>query len=52
VADCERDGRPIPAIDGLLAATALTHELVIATRNVEDFKPCGVATYNPFTYIP
>lgn len=30
-------GRPIPAIDSLLAATALTHGLKLVTRNVRDF---------------
>jgi len=29
--------RPIPAIDSLLAATALTHGLKLVTRNVRDF---------------
>lgn len=30
-------GRPLPAIDGLLAATALQHHLTLVTRNVRDF---------------
>ena len=30
-------GRPLPAIDSLLAATALTHGLALVTRNVDDF---------------
>ena len=30
-------GRPLPAIDSLLAATALTHGLTLVTRNVKDF---------------
>jgi predicted nucleic acid-binding protein len=34
--------------DGLIAATALVRELTIATRNVDDFKPFGVAMVNPF----
>ena len=29
--------RPVPAIDSLLAATALTHGLTLVTRNVGDF---------------
>jgi len=35
-------------IDGLIAATAITHHLVVVTRNVRDFKPFGVQTLNPF----
>ena len=31
--------QPIPAIDGLLAATAQTHNLTMVTRNVSDFVP-------------
>jgi predicted nucleic acid-binding protein len=34
--------------DGLIAATALVHDLMVATRNVDDFKPFGVRLFNPF----
>ena len=34
--------------DALIAATALVHELTVATRNVADFAPTGVATTNPW----
>ena len=37
-------------IDGLLAATALTHKLTMATRNVNDFKNTGIEVINPFQY--
>ena len=30
--------KPIPAIDSLIAATALYHDLRLVTRNVKDFK--------------
>lgn len=33
--------------DLLIAATALEHELTVATRNVKDFLPTGVAVVNP-----
>lgn len=36
--------------DMLIAATALEHRLVIATRNVRDFSRCRVEVVNPFTY--
>ncbi|MBN1962884.1 MAG: type II toxin-antitoxin system VapC family toxin [Deltaproteobacteria bacterium] len=35
-------GKPIPSIDGLIAATALTHNLTLVTRNVKDIKETGV----------
>jgi len=40
--------RPIPVIDGLLAATALAHGLVLVTRNIADVAGLGVAALNPF----
>ena len=41
-------GRPLPVIDGLLAATALVHRLTIVTRNVKDFEGLGVQVLNPW----
>ncbi len=34
--------------DILIAATALTHGLTVATRNVRHFAPTGVSVVNPF----
>jgi hypothetical protein len=34
--------------DGLIAATAIVHHLVVATRNVRDFTSFGIETFNPF----
>jgi toxin FitB len=34
--------------DALIAATALVHGLTIATRNISDFEPSGVAVVNPW----
>ena len=39
---------PAPAIDSLLAATALHHELRLVTRNESDFKPFGLDLVNPW----
>jgi toxin FitB len=36
------------AIDKLIAATALIHDLTVVTRNVDDFKGTGVNVLNPF----
>ena len=41
---------PLPAIDGLLAATARVHGLTVVTRNVKDFERAGVPVLNPFTF--
>lgn len=35
-------------LDLAIAATALEHGLTVATRNVSDFAPTGVAVLNPF----
>lgn len=42
--------RPVPVIDGLLAATARTHELTLATRNASDVNGLGAAVLNPFDF--
>jgi len=42
-------GRPLPAIDSLLAATALEHDLVLLTRNVKDFSGLPVQIFNPWS---
>ena len=41
--------RPIPVIDGLLAATAMKHNLILVTRNVADVEGFGIQILNPFT---
>lgn len=42
-------GRTLPAIDSLLAATALAHDLILVTRNVKDFAGLPVQIINPWT---
>lgn len=41
-------GRPLPAIDSLLAATALEHDLILVSRNVKDFAGLPVQVFNPW----
>ena len=41
-------GRKLPAIDSLIAATALQYQLTLVTRNVADF-PNDVPVFNPWT---
>ena len=40
--------RPVPVIDGLLAATALVNGLTLVTRNDRDVADLGAAVLNPF----
>jgi len=40
--------RPIPVIDGLLAATAVIHGLTLVTRNDRDIAGLGAVVLNPF----
>jgi toxin FitB len=41
-------GRAMPIKDSLIAATALVHGLVVATRNRTDFEKAGVKVVDPF----
>ncbi len=41
-------GRPLPAINSLLAATALQHGLHLVTRNQRDFDLPGLDVINPW----
>ncbi|MCX7338158.1 MAG: type II toxin-antitoxin system VapC family toxin [Alphaproteobacteria bacterium] len=44
---------PIPAIDGLIAASALVHNQKLVTRNVKDFKNIpGLEIINPWMIEP
>jgi toxin FitB len=43
-----RKGRRLPARDSFLAATAVHHNLIIATRNEKDFAETEVKTINPW----
>ena len=47
-ADRQRKGKPLANFDGLLAATALHHDLTLVTRNVKDFADLGVTLLNPW----
>jgi len=50
---CDRWARlnvpdPLPVIDGLLAATAIEHDLTLVTRNTGDVEHTGVTLFDPF----
>jgi hypothetical protein len=44
-------GRAMPIKDSFIAATALVHDLGIATRNRSDFEKAGVRIVDPFTAV-
>jgi predicted nucleic acid-binding protein len=40
--------RPVPTIDGLLAATAAVHDMTLVTRNTSDVANLGARILDPF----
>ncbi|MCK5521212.1 MAG: type II toxin-antitoxin system VapC family toxin [Candidatus Marinimicrobia bacterium] len=44
----ELNGKIISLIDGFIASSAVSDEMVIVTRNVKDFKQSGVSLLNPW----
>ena len=48
VVELKKKGKTLPVLDGMIAATALKHNLTVVTRNVRDFKKAGVKVLNPF----
>jgi predicted nucleic acid-binding protein len=44
----EATGQPMGVMDSLIAASALQNNLIVTTRNVADFLPCGVQVINPW----
>jgi predicted nucleic acid-binding protein len=47
-AEARRKGKALSTIDGLLAATALHHNLAIVSRNARDFAGTQVQVFNPW----
>jgi toxin FitB len=47
VVDLRRKGQPMPLLDAMIAAMALTHGLTVATRNTRDFRKAGVDVVDP-----
>ena len=48
VVDLKQKGDKLPLLDSMIAATALHHELTVATRNIRDFERAGVKVLDPF----
>jgi hypothetical protein len=48
-ATLEAKGKPMSAMDSLIAASALSRGLALVTRNQDDFKHADVTVVNPWT---
>jgi predicted nucleic acid-binding protein len=48
VVDLKQQGAKLPVLDSMIAATALQHDLTVATRNTRDFNKTGVKVHDPF----
>lgn len=48
LARIRKQATPMPIKDSLIAASALQHDLAIATRNTSDFQKAGIKIVNPF----
>ena len=51
VAELDRMGRPLPALDSLIAALARHHRCTLVTRNEKDFQDIDIFLLNPWTDI-
>lgn len=49
---CKSLGKPMPILDGQIAAIAHSNQSQIATRNISDFVACGIGLINPFNSYP
>jgi toxin FitB len=47
-ATAKQHGKSLAVVDGVIAATALHHDLTLVTRNVKDFAGLGVPLLNPW----
>jgi len=48
IAQLEKKGKPMPAIDSLIAATAHVTGFALVTRNTADFAVAGIKLVNPW----
>jgi toxin FitB len=46
--NAQKQGQPLPAIDTMIAATALEHNFTLVTRNIVDMNRVPVKVFNPW----
>ncbi len=44
----QKEGKPAPVVDSLIAAHALKHHALLATRNIQDYENSGIDLSNPW----
>ena len=44
----ERRGKKLSVMNGLIAATAITHHLTVVARNTGDLERCQARVFNPW----
>lgn len=44
----QQNGYVIPVVDGLIASTAIVHNLTVVTENINDFLKTGSRVFNPW----
>jgi len=44
----EKEGKPLPSIDGLIAVTGLVNNCIVVTRNISDMQQSTAELYNPW----
>jgi predicted nucleic acid-binding protein len=48
-AAARQNGKPLPVIDAVIAATAVQYNLAVVSRNESDFERVGVDVINPWS---
>jgi len=44
----EKEGKPMPALDGLIAVSGLVNNCIVVTRNTSDMEQSKVELFNPW----
>ena len=50
VGELEKQGRKLPPLDSLIAATTKYHNYTLVTRNIKDFQEIDIIVINPFGF--
>ena len=49
MADAQRSGQALDAMDYFIAASASVHGMTLATRNIRRFAGCGIELIDPWS---